>query len=525
MSKWKSKFSSMINSLKKGRSKSDDSELEDEIEETKSNNTKRKKKSSKSHADAQDFVENMEWEDGESAEVHGPPPVAIQDEDATSPSLSASHLDDSEHSDEENYEGDFEEEYDGEYEDEDTQSFSTLTVNQIKQSQIESGETTPDLPPMEEDNTPTYEYEEEEENDFDLTNPAIREYTPKKTLRSKLKNDTKKLASSNKSSKAMVDKLKSINLDEFFEAFYAPQNRRKIHFTFLFLLFTGVSIKSAQIISTLLTPLPSTAKRVAPPPAGLNEADRLKNALAQLESNDLFRAPRKGKEPVISKPKVKEEAICLDAKKRSSLSIKLLSTVVLQDEVKSLASVQQRKDAEYLRKGDSIPGVLEVGRIAEEKIFFKNLKTRECEYIENAPKGPKRSSSKIALVREPKKAKKIIQDTKKNGISNVGNQFKIKKEVRARMLENISEVLTQARAVQIKNPDGSLAFRMQEVVPGSIYSQLNIENGDVVTGINGEKIKNVSELMQLFGRIDKIDHFELNVKKQGIEQSLQYDFE
>ena len=74
----------------------------------------------------------------------------------------------------------------------------------------------------------------------------------------------------------------------------------------------------------------------------------------------------------------------------------------------------------------------------------------------------------MAIVREPRKAKKLIQDTKKNGISNTGNQFKIKKEVRARMLENISEVLTQARAVQIKNPDGSLAFRMQEVVAGSI---------------------------------------------------------
>jgi type II secretory pathway component PulC len=93
------------------------------------------------------------------------------------------------------------------------------------------------------------------------------------------------------------------------------------------------------------------------------------------------------------------------------------------------------------------------------------------------------------------------------------------------MLENISEVLTQARAVQIKNPDGSLCFKMQEVVPGSIFTQLNIQEGDKVCGINGKKIQNVAELMNMFGQIDKIDHFELDVNKNGIDQNLEYDFE
>ncbi len=496
MSKWKSKFSSLVESLKKplgnskGKSKKKDSEENAPRREAKTN-----------HPAAENLVESMEWEEGEED---------YQGEDYQEEDHQAEGYD--EH-------------------DETNPSFSTLTLSQIKQSQLENGEATPELPPeveseLAQDDDGDYNFEEG--NDFEVTSPAIREYTPKSksSLLDKLKSNKSKFTSSNSpTSQALMEKLKNINFDEFFEKFYAPENRRKIHYIFLMLLLTGASIKTAQIISALLTPLPSTARNLAPPPASLNQLDQLNSALAQLEGNDLFRAPRKGKQPVKVAPKVKEEAICLDAKKKSNLSIKLLNTVVLQDEVKSLASVQNRKDAEYLRKGDSIPGVLEVGRISKERLFFKNLKTRECEYIENSPKGPKRSNSKIAIVKEPRKAKKILDSASKNGISNVGNQFKIKKEVRERMLENISEVLTQARAVQIKNPDGSLSFRMQEVVPGSIYSQLNIENGDVVSGINGNKIKNVSELMQLFGKIDKIDHFELTVKKKGIEQNLQYDFE
>ena len=522
MSKWKSKFSSMMDSLKNSvkRTSSKSNQDEGDIDSESQNENKFFRKSSPSNPG--DLVESMDWEEGDTGEVHLPP---------------SHHSNEEESYNEENYS---EESYNEEsYEDEEdpfheetSPSFETLTIDQIKQSQVDNGEAPPEVPnEIEEGHSLEDDHNyQEEENDFDLTNPSIREYAPKqkRSLFSKLSQLREKKAKplnagSSTESSPFMEKIKNINLDEFFEKFYSPQNRNKIHYTFLLLLLIGVSIKSAQIISTVLTPLPATTKKAAPPPR-LNELDQIKNALAQLEQNDLFRAPRKGKEPVKVTPKTKEQAICLEAKKKSSLQIKLLSTLVLQDEVKSLASVQRRKDSEYLRKGDSIPGVLEVGRIDSEKLIFKNLKTRECEYIENAPKKD-RSSNKMAIVREPRKAKKLIQDTKKNGISNTGNQFKIKKEVRARMLENISEVLTQARAVQIKNPDGSLSFRMQEVVPGSIYSQLNIENGDVVTGINGEKIQNVSELMQLFGKIDQIDHFELTVKKKGIEQNLKYDFE
>ena len=33
---------------------------------------------------------------------------------------------------------------------------------------------------------------------------------------------------------------------------------------------------------------------------------------------------------------------------------------------------------------------------------------------------------------------------------------------------------------EIKNPDGSLSFKMTDVVPGSIYSQLDISDGDII---------------------------------------------
>ena len=96
--------------------------------------------------------------------------------------------------------------------------------------------------------------------------------------------------------------------------------------------------------------------------------------------------------------------------------------------------------------------------------------------------------------------------------------------MRDNALKNIQNVLTQARAIQIKNPDGSLAFKMTDVVPGSIYSQLDITDGDIISEINGKKIENINEILTLFGKIKDIDNLSLTILKDGQKQEKDYEF-
>lgn len=93
------------------------------------------------------------------------------------------------------------------------------------------------------------------------------------------------------------------------------------------------------------------------------------------------------------------------------------------------------------------------------------------------------------------------------------------------MLEDIGEILTQAKAVQIRNPDGSLSFQMTEVVPGSIYAHLNIQNGDIIKSINGEPIQDLNKLMTLFGNVKNLDNVQISVVKDGEEQNMDFSFE
>lgn len=457
----------------------------------------------------------------------------------------------------EEYEGEYSAEgyEDEEFEEDTNPSFQPLTVNEIKKQQVESGEIPPDLPDLGDEDDEDYsidgdgDSDSNQDVDWEGTSPSLSTFDPnhnkgfKKDLKEKLTQVgfslKQKLTSKSGAPKSgsglaplgekLVNAIRDINIDEIFDRFFSPQQRPRIHKTFLTILFIASAYLTGRLISGFLSPMPNGKAVTKGTSLSLNQKDVVRNQLNRLKTNDLFQAPDKSKTPVVdpgpTEPTFKEVKVCRDADNKSSLGLKLMNTVILQDEVKSLASVQMRGKENFLRVGDSIPNTIEVGKITREKLIFKNLKTRKCEYIENAPKkgrGPKKS---INIVRDPNKGKKILKDAGETGITNVGNTFKIKKEVRARMLENISEVLTQARAVQIKNPDGSLAFRMQEIVPGSIYSQLNIQEGDVITGINGKKITNMAEMMNLFGQIDKVDHFELTLSRNGMEQNLEYDFE
>ncbi len=248
--------------------------------------------------------------------------------------------------------------------------------------------------------------------------------------------------------------------------------------------------------------------------------------IAAIERNNIFNALESEEEKVVKdEPKKTTEPeikVCLTAQSKSRLSLKLLHTVVLQDTVKSVASVSKRGKILNIREGERIDNLAEIGRIENKRIIFKNLSSKKCEYIAS-------EKDKKALFPEPKivsakEGKKLTKKSNRDNIQVEGNKFKIKKSLRDELLSNVGEILTQARAVPIKNPDGTLSFKMTEVVPGSIFSQLNIKNGDIVTGLNGRKIKNMNELMSMFGKIKQNNNYEITIKRDGAEQNLNYNF-
>lgn len=394
-----------------------------------------------------------------------------------------------------------------------------------------------------------YYDEEEDEDEDEIEEEFYEDHAPKESVQQRFasflanmknkfpKNSKSKIAfdggtiddsQPKKKSKLALPALNNFNWPAIVEKTFTPDSRQRIHQMFLATIVLGSSYYGGKLVansvSSKLTPKTSSKRaRVGSTPlANFREQAKF------ISKSNLFNTidPHT---PVATKkddgPKVDKDLVCLKSNKKSKLGIKLVNTIVLQDSVKSIAAVQVRGNKEVLsiREGDKISTDAQIGKINRMKLVFKNLKTGECEYVETKDK--KSRNMKPIKVISSKRGKALLNKYKDSRIKNVGNNFKIKKKVRDEMLSNISEVLTQARAIQIKNPDGSLSFKMSEIVPGSIYSKLNIQDGDIITGVNGKKFNNLNEIMNLFGKIKEIDQFELSLKRDGVEQNLEYNFE
>jgi type II secretory pathway component PulC len=334
-----------------------------------------------------------------------------------------------------------------------------------------------------------------------------------------------------KSFKATVDKvwqeLQKIDWDGIYRQIFKPESRKAIHRGFVIALVVSGSYMVGKVTALLLSgQAPDSKSRSAPPVIAREDLQGQYNAIVNF---DPFNAAGEAVIPELEdkKPVIDGNLVCERSNKESGLPVKLVNTTVLQDSVKSIASVQVRSAPKMvdIREGENVEGMLEVGRIDRLKVIFKNLQNGQCEFVENKEEAAKLAKTPNLNIVSPSEGRKLIKNANSGTIQNTGNTFKIKKNVRDEALQNISEILTQARAIQIKNPDGSLCFKMTEIVAGSIYSKLNIQDEDIICQINGKKIDNLNEVMGLFGRIKEIDHFELSVLRSGMEQNLEYDFE
>ena len=322
-----------------------------------------------------------------------------------------------------------------------------------------------------------------------------------------------------------IGKINKFDWNEIVLRLFSPYSRNKVHtffIVFLIAILTYVFGKSIALFINRSTPIVASVKSNISMP--IEKADTTSQDVSKITASNLFNI--KESDRAEDKKPIKDisSIVCDDAEKPTAEQVKLLDTIVLQDSVKSVASVQFRGGSELLnvRQGEQIGDTIEVAKINRMKIILKNLTNGECEYVASEEEDVPLSTPMQIL--SPKAGRKLFKSTNPS-IKNVGNNFKIKRIFRDNMINNMSEVLTQAKAIQITNPDGSLAFKMTEVVPGSIYSQLNIQNDDIITSINGKKIENLNELMTLLGRIKEIDQFQIGLKRNGINENLEYGFE
>lgn len=326
--------------------------------------------------------------------------------------------------------------------------------------------------------------------------------------------------------KASLQKVEKLSWTEIIQKIFSPYSRRRIHNTFMVLLVISLTYllgKSVALFTNRTTKIEIRPRSTIALPA--DTQDTTITDINKITATNLFNAKEnEDLKPVGPKVNI-AEIVCVEADRPATGQLKLLDTIVLQDSVKSVASVQVRGAQELIniREGEKVDN-FEISKIQRMKLILKNLETGDCEYLASEKEDELNMASPIKVV--PNSSGKIGKFKSMNpNIKNEGNSFKIKKNYRDQMVSKMSDILTQAKALQITNPDGSLCFKMTEVVPGSIYTQLNIQENDIICQINGRRIDNLNELMSMLGKIKEIDSMSIGLKRNGMTENLEYGFE
>lgn len=248
--------------------------------------------------------------------------------------------------------------------------------------------------------------------------------------------------------------------------------------------------------------------------------------LNNIKNSGIFKTPEVERSKNQSTtPKSDENIICKSADRKSGQSITLINTIVLQDSSKSLASVKTAGKVDSFRQGDKLSNSIRLDQVQRLRLIVKDTQTGLCEYIESDDLKKERESNPIAVL-SPAKSKAFKKNLAKiDGIENVGNKFKIKKDFLKNKMSDIGSLLTQARGIQINNPDGSISFKVVDIEPGGIFAYLGMQDGDIITNINGEPIKNLNEVMNLFGKVSDLSNLNLTLKRSGEEVTQDYSIQ
>jgi general secretion pathway protein C len=162
----------------------------------------------------------------------------------------------------------------------------------------------------------------------------------------------------------------------------------------------------------------------------------------------------------------------------------------------------------FYRRGEKLPDGARIVKVTRDRV---SLKRPDGETVE------------IQIV-DDTKIVNVAKAVPANGVRKVGEgRFMVDQREIASSAENLSQVLTQARALPYMEAGKTVGFRISEIVPGSIYEKIGLVNGDVVQRVNSQDVDDPGKFFQLYQGLKDEKRISIDLLRNGQRQSLNYD--
>jgi general secretion pathway protein C len=87
----------------------------------------------------------------------------------------------------------------------------------------------------------------------------------------------------------------------------------------------------------------------------------------------------------------------------------------------------------------------------------------------------------------------------------------LNREVVRENLENLPELMTQARAELYYKEGRAEGFQLSQIQEGSLLRSVGFENGDVIRSVNGQEIRSLEDAIVLYQKFGDSDSFTIGI--------------
>ncbi|MDA8086218.1 MAG: hypothetical protein M0Z75_05905 [Nitrospiraceae bacterium] len=195
-------------------------------------------------------------------------------------------------------------------------------------------------------------------------------------------------------------------------------------------------------------------------------------------------------------------------------SVNLIGTV---SGTEGYAVVLRDSKEELYKAGQMIPGVGYLKTIRKDSVDIAaaqgggdlKLQLKDIAHIENASAGPSTG--------------RMSQPPQNRFVSSAGqDSYVLNKSAVADAIRNPTKILADARMLPNMVNGKQQGFVMREIKPGGLFSDLGLQNGDVLLKVNNNELNGPDVALRAFSALRGLDRVDLDVIRGGQKLTLTY---
>ena len=197
----------------------------------------------------------------------------------------------------------------------------------------------------------------------------------------------------------------------------------------------------------------------------------------------------------------------------SSLNLKLTGVIASGSGGYALIAVKGQTQEPFV-VGDAITAGAVLQAVYPDRVVIMRKGAMESLLLEQPGSGltsPK-PANRAGRWKPPRPAQSI-QKLSKN--SFVVSRDELNKQIRG------PDFLKQVSLQPLKGG----GFLVRKIQPGSLYAKLGLNTGDVIQKINNQSVNNIDDIMRFYQQLNQLGQLQLEVKRAGKSQILNYRLE